>query len=630
MIQLRSLTFSRTDKRLVENATLQIHAGWKVGVTGANGCGKSTLFALLHGDHHPDHGDLEWPVTWRIAHVAQETPAVDTPAIEYVLDGNTELRRLERALAETERAHDGIRIAELHEALAAIDGYAARARAAEILDGLGFSPAAQQRPVATFSGGWRMRLNLARALAADAELLLLDEPTNHLDLDAVLWLETWLQRSPATLLVISHDRELLDTVATHILSFENGTLRLYTGNFTTFERTRAEQLAHQQALYEKQQREIAHLRAFVERFRAKATKARQAQSRLKALARMELIEAAHVDSPFTFRFLPPEGTSDPLLTLEAAAVGYDGKPLLTDIDLTIRPDTQLALLGPNGAGKSTLIKLLAGELPLLAGKRTEGRKLKIGYFAQHQMERLRPHETPLQHLIRLEPTTPEQELRDFLGRFDFRGTAADTPCRAFSGGEKARLALALLLRTRPNLLLLDEPTNHLDLEMRDALTRALQEAEVAVVLVSHDRYLLRATADTFVLVADGRVAPFDGDLDDYANWLAQRRQTHRAPTVADRSAKAQRIADRAAQKAAQAEQRRLEKAAAKWEAEIETLTAALHAVEARLADPALYSDRAAADAVAREADALRAQIAEAETQWLEAQTALEALTLASE
>jgi len=623
MILLRKLAFARAGRPLVTEVSLQLHPGWKVGLTGANGCGKSSFFALLRGELHAEAGDLEVPPGWRIGHVAQDTPALPTPAIEFVLDGDVELRAIEAALLDAEDAHDGHRIAELHTRLADIGGYAARARAAEILDGLGFAQADHTRPVADFSGGWRVRLNLARALLARADLLLLDEPTNHLDLDAVLWLEDWLKSFPGTLLLISHDRDFLDAVANHILHIEAGGMKLYPGNYSAFERTRAERLALQQALHVKQQREIAHLHAYVERFRAKATKARQAQSRLKALARMELIGAAHVDAPFHFSFRPPEGFSDPLLTLEDAAAGYGATPVLRDVRLTLRPGSRIGLLGRNGAGKSTLVKLLAGEIATLSGKRREGRHLNIGYFAQHQMERLRPDESPLQHLARQEPATREQELRYYLGGFDFRGAMADAPCGNFSGGEKARLALALMIRTRPNLLLLDEPTNHLDLEMREALTLALQETEAAVVLVSHDRHLLRTTVDELWLVADGKAESFDGDLDDYAAWLAKRRAAGRPAAAAED--RKERIDDRAAKKSAQALRRRLEREAGELDRQLAALQAEKSALAGRLADPALYADHAAAAELAQQDAALAGQIECAEARWLEIHETLEAM-----
>ena len=626
MILLRKLAFARAARPLVTDASLQLHPGWKIGLTGANGCGKSSFFALLRGELHAEAGDLELPAVWRVGHVAQDTPGLPTPALDFVLDGDTELRSVEAELAAAEAAHDGHRIAELHTRLQDIDGYAAKARAAEILAGLGFTQDDFTRPVAAFSGGWRVRLNLARALVARADLLLLDEPTNHLDLDAVLWLESWLKSFPGTLVMISHDRDFLDAVVGQILHIESGGMKLYAGNYSTFERTRAERLALQQALHDKQQREVAHLHVYIERFRAKASKARQAQSRLKALARMEMISAAHVDTPFEFRFREPEGFSDPLLALEAVSVGYGDTPLLAGIKMTLRPGSRIGLLGRNGAGKSTLVKLLAGEKSTLAGRVVQGRHLKIGYFAQHQMELLRPDESPLQHIARQEPATREQELRDYLGGFDFRGAMADAACGNFSGGEKARLALALMIRTRPNLLLLDEPTNHLDLEMREALTLALQETEAAVVLVSHDRHLLRTTVDELWLVADGGAQAFDGDLDDYAAWLATRR-TATKPADAEKSAqREQRAEDRAAKKSTLAERRKLEKEIEKLEKQLAGWQAEQADTETALGDPTLYTtaDPRRAEQLGKRREELASLIETAELRWLEIHEQLEA------
>jgi ATP-binding cassette subfamily F protein 3 len=523
LIQFKQLTLTRGLKILIQGASMQLHPGHKVGLTGANGAGKSSLFAMLRGEVHPEQGDLEMPASWVVAHVAQETPALAMPAIEFVLDGDAELREIEAGLVAAETNHQGELIAELHQRLTDIDGYSAKARASELLNGLGFSQTALQQPVSTFSGGWRVRLNLARALMCRSDLLLLDEPTNHLDLDAVIWLESWLQSYRGTLLLISHDRDFLDAIVNHIAHIEQQTLTLYRGGYSDFERQRAEKLALQQAMFEKQQRKVAHLHSYIDRFRVQATKARQAQSRIKALERMEMISAAHVDSQFSFEFRAPIAAPDPLLVLDDMSVGYQHKPLISNIELAIRPGERIGLLGKNGAGKTTLIKLLAHELAPLGGKRVEGKDLNIGYFAQHQLEQLRPDDSPLQHMMKLDPLTREQEHLNYLGGFDFKGDMARAPCANFSGGEKSRLALALLIWTRPNLLLLDEPTNHLDLEMRHALTLALQDFEGGVILVSHDRALLRATCDEFILVADGKATQFDGDLEDYGQWLNEQR-----------------------------------------------------------------------------------------------------------
>ncbi len=505
---------------LLQAATFQLHAGHKVGLIGANGAGKSSLFALLRAELQHESGDLDMPPNWVIAHVAQETPSLGLAALEFTLDGDEELRAIETALVEAEAKHQGEHIAELHHRLADIEGYSAKARAAALLDGLGFSQADLAKPVSDFSGGWRVRLNLARALMCRSDLLLLDEPTNHLDLDAVIWLEGWLREYRGTLLMISHDRDFLDAVIDNVLHIEQQTITLYRGGYSDFERQRAEKLALQQAMFEKQQRKVAHLHSYIDRFRVQATKARQAQSRIKALERMEMISAAHVDSQFSFEFRVPLAAPDPLLVLDDVNAGYSDKAILNKVLLTIRPGERIGLLGKNGAGKSTLIKVLADELKLLSGKKVQGKDLNIGYFAQYQLEQLRLHESPLQHMLRLDSTTREQEHMNYLGGFDFKGDMARSSIENFSGGEKSRLALALLIWTRPNLLLLDEPTNHLDLEMRHALTLALQDYQGGVILVSHDRALLRASCDNFVLVADGIATPFDGDLDDYKNWLA--------------------------------------------------------------------------------------------------------------
>ena len=627
------MTLARGSRRLIEDASVQIHTGWRVGVVGANGSGKSSLFALLRGELHTEAGDCEVPRDWRIASVAQETPPLRRAAIEFVLDGDEELRSVERAIEAADRAHDGHALAELHARLEAIDGYAARARAAGLLAGLGFSTADLDRPVADFSGGWRMRLNLGQALLSRADLMLLDEPTNHLDLDAVVWLERWLANYRGTLLLVSHDRDFLDAAVTHVAHLEHGTLTLYTGNYSSFEEQRASRLAVQQAMYEKQQREIAHMTQFVERFRAKASKARQAQSRLKALDRLEHIAAAHVDAPFDFEFPEPDRAPDPLLTLEDATAGYPGRPVLEGLQLSLRPGARLGLLGPNGAGKSTLIKALAGTASLLAGRRVAGHGLEVGYFAQHQVEQLRGDESPLRHLLRDEPRAREQDLRNYLGGFDFRGDMADAPVAPFSGGEKSRLALALLVRRRPNLLLLDEPTNHLDLEMRHALTRALAGYDGSLVLVSHDRALLRTVCDSFLLVADGRAAPFDGDVDDYLRWLTARRETV-AVDGTDAALNIDREARRASRESAAAERqqrlarrRPLVKESAQLEARMAKLDAERKSLEAQLADPKFYSSGQAGEiqAASRRCGELASLIAADEERWLEVHAELESI-----
>jgi ATP-binding cassette subfamily F protein 3 len=640
VILFRNLRLARGARVLIDGVSLQLFPGWKIGLTGASGSGKSSLFALLLGQLLPDRGDLEWPSGWTIAHVAQEIPNLPQAAIEYVLDGDAELRRIEADLARAEAAHDGVRIAELHTNLQEIGAYAARARAAALLDGLGFTPADAGRAVSDFSGGWRMRLNLAQALMCRSDLLLLDEPTNHLDLDTVIWLEQWLRDYRGTLLLVSHDREFLDACVDHVAHIEQEQLTLYNGSYTDFERQRGERLVQQQALFERQQREIAHMEDYIRRFRAKATKARQAQSRIKALERMERISAAHVDTPFSFSFRPAPAAPDPLLQIEKGAAGYGEKIVLEEIELVLRPGERVGLLGRNGAGKSTLIKLLAGQIALMAGSKHEGRGLLAGYFAQHQLETLRPEESPLQHMMRLDPMSREQDMRDYLGGFDFRGdgrdgrsTPASTPCASFSGGEKSRLALALLIWQRPNLLLLDEPANHLDMEMRYALMCALQDYDGAMVLISHDRALLRACCDRLLLIDGGRLRPFDGDLDDYRDWLTEQRarreegSTELAGREARRADRAQTEAQRqtllAARRPLVKEIEQIEKKLAGWTGEKKLL-------EARLADPAFYSMNNGASSVQlqellKRQAALQGWIEEAECRWMTLSERLEEL-----
>ncbi len=631
MIQLRDLTLARGARTLLEHVDVQLHAGWRVGVVGANGSGKSSLFDMLRGEMQPERGDCQLPSQWRIATVEQDTPALIQPAVEYVLDGDAALRNVERALGQAHAAHDGERIGILHAELEAMDGYAARSRAAALMAGLGFRHGDLERTVAEFSGGWRMRLNLARALIARADLTLLDEPTNHLDLDAIVWLERWLAAYPGTLLVVSHDRDFLDGCTTHTAHLSARTLTLYSGNYSSFEVQRAAQLATQQATFARQQREVARLTRFIERFKAKASKARQAQSRVKALTRMERVAAAHIEAPFDFEFPEPERAPDPMLSLEAASAGYDAGTVLREVSLQLRTGASIGLLGPNGAGKSTLVKLLAGDLVPHAGRRVAGQGLEIGYFAQHQLEQLDPAGSPLSHLARIAPRSREQELRDYLGGFDFGGGMADAPVARFSGGERSRLVLALLVRQRPNLLLLDEPTNHLDLEMRHALTRALAGFAGSLVLVSHDRSLLRSVCDRFLLVADGRVSAFDGDLDDYLEWLSNRRAAVQASETSDDAA-ASKAARLAAREAAAAERRArlawrrpLLKESADLEQKLADLTTQLDEVERALADPMLYEQGEAVGIgeLAQRQASLAAAIAAAEERWLVVQLELE-------
>src|SRR5450830_1712660 len=626
MIQFKNLTLARGAKILVQGASFQLHPGHKVGLTGANGAGKSSIFAMLRGELQAESGDLDIPPHWVIAHVAQETPALNDAAIEFVLDGDVELRSIEQALSALESAPEaagsGEHIAELHMRLSEVEGYSAKARAAELLHGLGFTSADLTRPVSDFSGGWRVRLNLARALMCRSDLLLLDEPTNHLDLDAVIWLESWLKEYRGTLMLISHDRDFLDVVINHIAHIEQQKLTLYRGGYSDFERQRAEKLAQQQSLYERQQRDVAHLNKYIDRFRAQACKARQAQSRIKALERMELIRGAHVDSPYGFSFRAPISAPDPLLVLDDVDVGYNQIAVLKHIALTMRPGERLGLLGRNGAGKSTLVKLLAAELQPLNGKRVEGKDLNIGYFAQHQLEQLRLDESPLQHMLRLDPQTREQEHRNYLGGFDFRGDMVTSPCAPFSGGEKSRLALALLIWTRPNLLLLDEPTNHLDLEMRHALTLALQDYAGGVILVSHDRALLRATCDEFILVADGKAEPFEGDLENYGQWLAEQRLKEKQATqviVTDKPNKNDRAANKAEKQARILERRPLVKELEQIELNIAKWNTDKKVCDDRLNDSELYtaSDKTELQQLLKKQAELANQIEVAEERWLE-------------
>ena len=629
MLTLRHLSLQRGGRPLFEDVSLTIHAGQRVGVIGANGSGKSTLFTLIQGDLHQDAGELELPPNQVIAHVAQETPALSIPAIDYVLDGDARLRQVQADLAEAEIEHDGIRLAELHALFEAIDGYSARARAGQLLAGLGFAAEQFEHPVISFSGGWRVRLNLARALMCPSDLLLLDEPTNHLDLDAVLWLEQWLRVYPGTLLLISHDRDFLDNVVGCIVHIERCGIRLYSGNYADFETQRAARLALQQAAYEKQQREITHLHHYIDRFRAKATKARQAQSRIKALERMERIAPAHIDSPFHFGFREPEKLPNPLLALEGVSTGYTDQPVLEQVNLGIYPGTRLGLLGPNGAGKSTLIKLLAQQLPLLAGRCSEGQNLVIGYFAQHQLEQLRPEWSPLQHLRKQDPQTAEQALRNFLGGFGFSGERALECVEPFSGGEKARLALALLVWQRPNLLLLDEPTNHLDLEMRHALVLALQDYKGAMVVVSHDRHLLRTTTDAFVLVHGGRVQPFDGDLDDYRDWLTQRSVSGKECSPVNSTASRQEQKRRQAEQRNQLARKRrpLEQRVRLLERRMEQLSSDKVTLEETLANPDIYTEANKSqlkDLLLRKAQTDQ-ELEQIEEEWLELHETLEVI-----
>jgi ATP-binding cassette subfamily F protein 3 len=628
MIRLQSLTLQRGPQRLLEDAELTLHAGQKAGLIGANGAGKSSLFALLRGELTPDGGDCLLPADWRIAHMRQEVDTLERLAVDYVLDGDLRLRQVQRELADAEASGDGAAQARMHAELDSADGYTADARARKLLAGLGFTNEQMERQVADFSGGWRMRLNLAQALMCPSDLLLLDEPTNHLDLDAILWLEDWLKSYPGTLLLISHDRDFLDAVVDHVAHVEQRKITLYRGGYSAFERARAERLAQQQQAYEKQQAQRAHMEKFITRFKAQATKAKQAQSRIKALERMEELSAAHVDSPFDFTFRESDKISSPLLDLSDARLGYGDKTILEKVKLQLTPGARIGLLGPNGAGKSTLIKNLAGELEPLSGRLARGENTVVGYFAQHQLDSLDAKASPLLHLQRIAPTEREQTLRDFLGGFDFRGARLDEPVLNFSGGEKARLALALIAWDKPNLLLLDEPTNHLDLEMRLALTMALQEFSGAVLVVSHDRHLLKSTTDDFLLVADGRVQEFDGDLEDYARWLADYRLRNapasNTPVNADKTDKKAQRQQAAALRQQLAPHKR---EADKLERDLGTLHEKLAKVEAALGDSDIYeaaNKDKLRDMLAEQAK-LKVRESELEEAWMEALELLESM-----
>ena len=537
MITFYDIQLLRGGKPLLENASATIHPGDKIGLVGKNGCGKSTLFALIKDELSIDAGNFSKPAHWELAWVDQETPALDRTALEYVIDGDREYRSLEQQLVNANQADNGNLVAELHGKIETIGGYSIRARASELLDGLGFRQDQMSWNLPQFSGGWRMRLNLAQALLCRSDLLLLDEPTNHLDLDAVMWLERWLQNYPGTLVLISHDRDFLDPIISRIIHFENEKLNEYTGNYSSFEEQRAQKMILQQATFEKQKKQMSHMQSYIDRFRYKASKARQAQSRIKALERIEKVLPAQFDNPFNFEFREPDALPSPIMMMDDISAGYDDNLILEKIRLNLVPGSRIGLLGRNGAGKSTLIKLLSGELKPQSGDLTYSQGVKIGYFAQHQLETLHPEETPLQHMMQIAPKHTEQQLRDYLGSFGFQGEKALEKVAPFSGGEKARLVLALVVWQKPNLLLLDEPTNHLDLDMRQALTFALQSFEGAMVIVSHDRYLLRATTDDLYLVHDRQVAPFDGDLSDYYKWLTEQQKVERREAQADQPVK---------------------------------------------------------------------------------------------
>ncbi len=588
MIILSELSLRRGGRELLADTTFKIHPTQKVGVTGANGTGKSTLFALIRGELHQDSGEFSLPAGWVIAHVAQETPATDISALDYALQGDQEYVALHKELETAE----GARLGEIHAQLEAIDGYTTESRAATLLHGLGFKPEDINNPVTSFSGGWRMRLNLVQALMCRSDLLLLDEPTNHLDLDAVIWLQDWLIRYAGTLLLISHDREFLDAVIKHVAHIEHGKLTLYTGNYTAFEKIRAEKLAQQQSAFEKQQREREHMQKYVDRFRAQATKAKQAQSRLKALERMEEISPAHIDSPFHFQFFEPKKLPERLIAVEEASVGYDDINIIEKVDFHLTPSKRIGLIGPNGAGKSTFIKLLAGELNCRQGEISFAQDFKLGYFAQHQLEQLDFSQTPLEHLRELDKEAHEQALRNYLGGFNFKGERIDEAVAPFSGGEKARLVLALLIYQRPNVLLLDEPTNHLDLEMRHALSIALQDFTGAMVIVSHDRHMLKTVTDELFIVDNKQVTAFSGDLNDYAQWLKDKEKAEQATAITPEAEN--KTLSRKEKRKLEAELRKklqpLKRKVDQLEKQLDALSTQQKELENTLADPNIYTE----------------------------------------
>ena len=637
MIVFNNLSLKRAQTELLENANATINPKQKVGLVGKNGCGKSSLFALLKKQLQPESGEVTYPSNWALSWVNQETPALEISALDYVIQGDREYCRLQAELAQANKRNDGNAIARIHDRLDTINAWTIQSRAETLLHGLGFTQAETLQAVKSFSGGWRMRLNLAQALLCPSDLLLLDEPTNHLDLDAVIWLERWLINYQGTLVLISHDRDFLDPIVNKILHIEHQKLNEYTGDYSSFETQRATKLAQQAAMYRQQQQKIAHLQSYIDRFKAKATKAKQAQSRVKALERMELIAPAYADNPFTFAFRPPASLPNPLMMLEQASAGYGTKEsaveILSKIKLNLVPGSRIGLLGKNGAGKSTLIKLLAGELTALSGKVQLAKGVQLGYFAQHQLDTLRAEESALWHMQKLAPEQTEQQIRDYLGSFAFHGDKVNQPVKSFSGGEKARLVLALIVWQHPNLLLLDEPTNHLDLDMRQALTEALVDYEGSLVVVSHDRHLLRNTVEEFYLVHDKQVEEFKGDLDDYQKWLTEQNNqstTKSAEEKAD-TENANSSQNRKEQKRREAELRQqtapLRKKITQLEEKMNKISEQLAEIENSLADSELYNaenKEKLTALLAQKVDAKKT-LEKLEVDWLEAQEALEAM-----
>lgn len=630
MIYINNLEVMRGNNTLLNNACATIYPHKRVGLIGRNGCGKSTLFALIKKEILPENGDINIPSSWVISSVAQETPGLEESALDYVIDGDKQYRALEKELKAAEEANDGMKAASLHMELENIQAYTINSRAGRLLLGLGFSTADFTKPTKEFSGGWRMRLNLAQALICRSDLLLLDEPTNHLDLDTVMWLEDWLKAYHGTLIIISHDRDFLDNICTNIIHIEHKKLNCYTGNYTDFEVERAQRLALEKAMYDKQQTELAHMQAFVDKFRYKATKAKQAQSRLKAMERMEKIVLAQADSPFSFSFFENENVLPPnLIRMDNLTAGYPDKTVLTSIKMNIVPGSRIGLLGRNGAGKSTLIKTIAGEIPPLSGEFALAKAVKVGYFAQHQLEYLDPEGTPLSHLTALAPDARELELRSFLGGFGFSGDKVTDPVGHFSGGEKARLVLALLVWQKPNLLLLDEPTNHLDLQMREAIIIALSSFKGALIVVSHDRHLLRTTTDEFYSVSEGKVFPFDGDLDDYHEYLMEldkkEQEKLNAEKADERAHKPVQTNDNFKnkdQKRAEAAFRKtlspLKKEIEKLEHSLDELNARKNELETILADASIYeaARKNELQAYLLEQSSVSEKLEEVETEWM--------------
>ena len=637
MIVFNNLSLKRAQTELLENANATINPKQKVGLVGKNGCGKSSLFALLKKQLQPESGEVTYPSNWALSWVNQETPALEISALDYVIQGDREYCRLQAELAQANKCNDGNAIARIHDRLDTINAWTIQSRAETLLHGLGFTQAETAQAVKSFSGGWRMRLNLAQALLCPSDLLLLDEPTNHLDLDAVIWLERWLINYQGTLVLISHDRDFLDPIVNKILHIEHQKLNEYTGDYSSFETQRATKLAQQAAMYRQQQQKIAHLQSYIDRFKAKATKAKQAQSRVKALERMELIAPAYADNPFTFAFRPPASLPNPLMMLEQASAGYGTKEsaveILSKIKLNLVPGSRIGLLGKNGAGKSTLIKLLAGELTALSGKVQLAKGVQLGYFAQHQLDTLRAQESALWHMQKLAPEQTEQQVRDYLGSFAFHGDKVNQPVKSFSGGEKARLVLALIVWQRPNLLLLDEPTNHLDLDMRQALTEALVDYEGSLVVVSHDRHLLRNTVEEFYLVHDKQVEEFKGDLDDYQKWLTEQNNQSTIKSAEEKAdtENANSSQNRKEQKRREAELRQqtapLRKKITQLEEKMNNLSEQLAEIENSLADSELYNaeNKEKLTALLAQQVEVKKALEEVEVDWLEAQEALEAM-----